>query len=360
MSATASPRDPWFDNAKMALVTLVVIGHTWAVLPHTAVTDHLYDFVYLWHMPAFVLVAGHLSRSFDYTPRRLRQLVQTVAVPYVLFEALLALFRIHVGGEELENLFLDPHWPMWFLVALFCWRLATPLFRAMPGALPIAVAVGLSLTAGVWAATDLLDLARVFGLLPFFVIGLLATPERLELLRGQAPRVLAVVVFALLAVVSANTDRFASTEWLYYRTAYGDLGAADDQGMMTRLALLGLGLIGALACLALLPRGDGWFARMGSASLVVYLGHGFVVKSATYLGLATWATDHTWSGLLFATLGSILVALLLAWSPVSRRLQVLVDPIGAVTRWRRQREEHRRAVAPATPRERTDALASSP
>ena len=28
-------RDPWFDNAKMALVTLVVVGHAWTLLPLT-------------------------------------------------------------------------------------------------------------------------------------------------------------------------------------------------------------------------------------------------------------------------------------------------------------------------------------
>ena len=27
------PRDPYFDNAKMLLVTLVVVGHGWTLLP---------------------------------------------------------------------------------------------------------------------------------------------------------------------------------------------------------------------------------------------------------------------------------------------------------------------------------------
>jgi len=26
-------RDPWFDNAKMGLVTLVALGHSWMLLP---------------------------------------------------------------------------------------------------------------------------------------------------------------------------------------------------------------------------------------------------------------------------------------------------------------------------------------
>ena len=156
-------RDPWFDNAKMALVTLVVIGHAIILLPATAFNEHLYDFLYAWHVPAFVLVTGYLSRSFTWERRRLYQLVRTVVVPYVVFECAIALFRIHVGGEQLEDLFKDPHWPMWYLAALFCWRMLTPILTRLPAALPVAVVV--SLVAGLYAG-DTLDLARVLGLLP--------------------------------------------------------------------------------------------------------------------------------------------------------------------------------------------------
>ena len=41
--------------------------------------DHLYDFLYAWHVPAFVFVTGYLSRSFTWAPRRMWQLVRTVA-----------------------------------------------------------------------------------------------------------------------------------------------------------------------------------------------------------------------------------------------------------------------------------------
>ncbi len=102
-SPAMSSRDPWLDNAKMMLVTLVVIGHAWTLLPDGALHDQLYDFVYAWHMPAFVFVTGYLSRSFDWTGPRLWQLVRTVLVPYVLFECQLALFRTYVGGENAQR-----------------------------------------------------------------------------------------------------------------------------------------------------------------------------------------------------------------------------------------------------------------
>src|SRR5690349_23237524 len=37
--AMATARDPWFDNIKMTLVTLVVVGHSWTLLPHNTAND---------------------------------------------------------------------------------------------------------------------------------------------------------------------------------------------------------------------------------------------------------------------------------------------------------------------------------
>jgi len=318
-------RDPWFDNAKMALVTLVVVGHSWTLLSLSGITGHLYDFLYAWHVPAFVFVTGYLSRSFSWTQARLWQLVRTVAVPYIVFEAAIALFRVYVGGERLEDLWADPHWPMWYLSALFFWRLVTPVFKAIPGALAVAVAI--SLVAGLYAG-DTLDSARILGLLPFFVMGLQATPERLERLRGRPQAVAGVVVMVAIFVLATWTDRWASTEWLYYRARYDELDVGDGRAFLTRAVLLLIGTAGAWAFMALVPRLTGWFTRMGAWTLVVYLFHGFVVKGASYAGYGDWAAAHVGLALPLTSLVAVLLALVLAWRPVASRLDLAVDPLG--------------------------------
>lgn len=322
-------RDPWFDNAKMALVTLVVLGHSWTLLPLSGTVGYLYDFLYAWHVPAFVLVTGYLSRGFTYTPERMWQLVRTVAVPYLVFECTIALFRVHVGGEELQDLFLDPHWPLWYLSALFFWRLVTPLFKALPWGYVVAVAV--SIVAGLWAG-DTFDLARICGLLPFFVLGLKATPERLELLRSRPAQAAGAAVFVAIASFTWLVDRYAATEWLYYRARYDELDVTDTRAFLIRAVLLVVGTAGALAFLALVPRIGGWFTRMGSATLVVYLFHGFAVKGADYAGFDDWGADHLGPGLVITTGAALALALFLAWHPVSSRLTELVDPFGYAER----------------------------
>lgn len=313
----------------MALVLLVVVGHAWTLLPKNAVNEYLYDFLYAWHVPAFVFVTGYLSRSFSYTSRRLWRLVRTVAVPYVIFECGLALFRIYVGGEELNDLFRDPHWPMWYLSALFFWRLLTPLFTHLPARIAVTMAVLISLGAGLYAGNTL-DVARVLGLLPFFVLGLTATPARLERLREPRARSVAVGVFMVIAVLSVWTDQLARTEWLYYRSRYDELDVSNPHAVAIRASLLVIGTLGAWSFLALVPRVGGWFTRLGT--LVVYLCHGFFVLGAEYAGYPAWAETHPVMSLILTTLAAAGLAVLLAWGPVARLLTHLVDPFGGAER----------------------------
>jgi fucose 4-O-acetylase-like acetyltransferase len=320
-------RDPWLDNAKMALVTLVVLGHAWTLLPQTGVNEVLYDALYAWHVPAFVFVTGYLSRSFAYTPTRMWHLVRTVAVPYVVFECLLALFRIQFGGENLERLFENPHWPMWYLSALFFWRLLTPVFRAIPAAHAVGLAVVTSLVAGLWAG-DTLDVARILGLLPFFVLGLHATPERVGAVFDAGRRRWAAAALLAIGVLAIWTDRLAATEWLYYRARYAELDVSDTRALVTRAGVMVVGLVGAWAFLTLVPRVGGWFTQMGAFTLVVYLMHGFFVLGAEYAGAPSLTAAHPVIGFVTVSAAGLGLALLLAWRPLASRLQHLVDPFG--------------------------------
>ncbi|MDN5745418.1 MAG: acyltransferase family protein [Nocardioidaceae bacterium] len=326
-----SSRDPWLDNAKMALVTLVVVGHLWAMLPADSFGHDLYVFLYLWHMPAFIFVTGYLSRRFTWTPSKLWSLVCTLAVPYVIFEAALALFRTHVGGESLVDIYTDPHFPYWYLPAVLIWRLLTPIFRPLWGGVVVAVAV--SLVSGFMndGTAQFLDLARILGFLPFFVLGLKTTPERLAMLRTRSAGWLGAAAFGLVAILALNLDRWTDLKFLYYKP-YDMVEGADTTMVLSRLLVIGVGMVAALAFLSLTPRIGGWFAAMGSATMIVYVFHGFAVKGLDYAGFGDWTQDHPWTGLLAATGLGLLIAGLLAARPIRRRLEPVVDPIGSAER----------------------------
>lgn len=332
---TTRVRDPWLDNTKMILVTIVVIGHAIVLMPGGEVKSRVYDLIYYVHIPAFVLITGYLSQSFRYSRKHLLGLVTTLLVPYVLFSFLMVRFRHHVGGEALLDPWLtNPRWPMWYLIVLVIWRLATPLLKLHWVMVPISVAV--SLAAGL-TNQELFDLNRALGLLPFFVIGLHLSAERLSLVRKSGMWAAGLVIVVGIVVLTAYTDALWSTQFLYYRTAYDELGVTPLEGMWTRLRLIGVALVGIVGVLALVPHGRSFLTDMGRWSLVVYLCHGFVVRWLDYQGYESWMPGNGLLSLPITLAWAIPLALLLAWAPVAARLNYLVDPFGSIKAWRAAR-----------------------
>jgi fucose 4-O-acetylase-like acetyltransferase len=218
---------------------------------------------------------------------------------------------------------------MWYLAALLLWRLMVPVLTSLRW--PLAVAVGISLLGGLTTG-DILATGRVMGLLPFFVLGLQARPEHFATLRRPAARLAggAALVFALAA--SFFLSPRISTEWLYWRASYDELGVGFFEGAGVRLVLLVACGALALAALALVPTSRTWFTQLGSASLVVYLFHGFAVKSADFAGTADLAAARPGPSLAVMTAAGVALGVLLAVPPVARRLNVVVDPVGALRR----------------------------
>ena len=319
----------------MTLVVLVVVGHSWTLLPHNTGNNWAYDALYAWHIPAFVTITGYLSRSFAWTPAKLWALVRTVAVPYLVFEAALAWFRYHVGGVKLDDLFADPHWPMWYLAALFFWRLMAPAFLRMSRPAALSLAVAISLGAGLYAG-NILDLARILGLLPFFVLGLTLGDREWGWVRAPRAVPLALVGVGIIIVFTRFTDSWIATEWYYYRTRYDALDPNDLKAASIRAVLLCIGLIGAASCFALVPRARTWFSTLGAATLVVYLFHGFFVLTAQYQGFPDWAARHVVWSFVVTTCAAVARARLWASPPVARVRTGRVDPIGGLGARRRQ------------------------
>lgn len=342
-------RDPWLDNVKMTLVTLVVVGHSYALAVDDGRYQPSYDFLYLWHMPAFVIVTGYLCRSFRYDRRHLTALVTTLVVPYVVFEWALWHWRAHLGFVEDGPLWLQPHWAMWFLAVLFFWRLATPVLRSHWLWIPASVMVSLvgGMLEPLWFC-----LPRFLGFLPFFVLGLHLDRAMLQKLDHPWVRAASVAALAWIFMVAVDLDEWASTSFLWFDQGYESLGVSDAEGMLIRLRLLGLALLGSVAVLALVPRRAGWFSRRGAATLVVYLGHGFPIWYAKSAGWFAWSADQPLIGLVVVTAWAVGLALFLAWPPVAQTLFWLVDPLGT---WQKSRLPWPRGSRPVDGQRQDDA-----
>jgi len=324
----AQQRDAFFDNAKYLAIVLVALGHAWEPLTDGSRTaEALYMVVYSFHMPAFILISGYFSRSFTPSQDRLRRLVTGVAVPYIVFEVAYSLFKRWIDDDPGHPVsLLDPWYLTWFLIALFVWRLTTPLWKVVRW--PVPLALGIAVLASVSPDIgDDLDLQRVLQFLPFFVLGLFLKPEHFQLLRRREVRVLSVPVFLGALVVAYWAAPRMSSAWFYHRDSVQELGAPWWAGVVMTLALFGCSALLTAAFLAWVPRRHMWFTVLGAGTLYGYLLHGFLIRGSRSWGwYDTYAWLHTPLGEVFVSVAAAVAVTLLCTPPVRRVFRFTMEP----------------------------------
>ncbi|GFH34088.1 acyltransferase family protein [Streptomyces pacificus] len=327
-TAPVKRRDAYFDNAKYLAIVLVAVAHAWEpVMEGSRATRAAYMLVYAFHMPAFIVISGYFSRSFQARPDQLKRLVSGVVVPYAVFEIAYTLFKRWADDDpDYPFSMNDPIYLTWFLIALFVWRLTTPLWRSVRWPLAIALALAAlgTLTPGMGQS---LDLQRILQFLPFFVLGLSMRPEHFQMLRRREVRLLALPVFAVAAVSAYWVAPHLRMGWFYRSTSAVELDAPWWAGPLMTLVLFGCGLLLTAAFLAWVPRRRTWFTVLGAGTICGYLLHGFLVKSLEYWGLVArypWLAEP--AGVIAVTVAAAAAVTLLCTPPVRRALRFATEP----------------------------------
>ncbi|WP_164017704.1 acyltransferase family protein [Pyxidicoccus trucidator] len=328
---TTAGRVPLFENVRGALVVLVVMGHSLEpLLAREPLARALYTALYLFHIPAFAFLSGHLSRA-ELNRKALAGIAWSLLAPLVIFQALYAAFDAWVLGRGWNWQWLVmPYWLLWFLLSLACWRLMLPLLRRLP--MPLGVSLALALGAGLlpWVGY-LFGLSRTLVFLPCFVAGYLARREWLLGDTGRSgPRrhALAGALFLALAgfvwAMATGSVSAPSPQWLYGSTSYVALGADPLTGMATRLALFCCALALTWGVFVLCPRNDGALTRLGGRSLAPFLLHGFAVRGIEKVG--GFSLIHGATGVLLVLLGGAILAVLLGQPLIVRITRPLWEP----------------------------------
>ncbi|MFJ7071548.1 acyltransferase family protein [Streptomyces sp. NPDC098781] len=325
--APSPQRDAFFDNAKYAAIVLVAMGHAWEPLRDgSRAVSAVYMLVYAFHMPAFIIVSGYFSRSFDGRPERLKRLVSGLVVPYVVFETAYTLFTRWTDQEPDRPIsLLDPLYLTWFLAALFLWRLTAPLWQRVRLPVPLALGVAMLATLSPSIGNDL-DLQRALQFLPYFVLGLSLRPEHFRLVRRRAARIAAVPVFAGAFAVAYWAVPRMTGAWFYHRDSADELGAPEWYGVLMTPVLFGCSLLLVACFLAWVPGRRMWCTVLGAGTLYGYLLHGFLAQGAKYGGWYEPAWVRGPLGAVVVTLVAATAVTLLCTPPVRRALRFVVEP----------------------------------
>jgi fucose 4-O-acetylase-like acetyltransferase len=327
-------RIPFWDNARFGTIVLVVIGH--AIQRQTSDSNNaltLYLFIYAFHMPAFAIISGYFSKASPPASRQMRKVITDILLPYLIMQTIWTVVQYLVEGEQSFNL-TEPHWTLWFLLALAIFRVALPYLALLRW--PLLWATLASIGVGYFSNVDsTFSLSRAIGILPFFLLGWYLRQWKVVdwwrnlgwqawLVRGAA-----LIAFgAWLAVVTLNIVQFRDFHlagWFFYDDSYQRLGEPIWWAGLLRLGLILLAVVLSAAFYALIPRRDTIFSVFGQATMYVYLLHSFVLYPIRESGVLR--DDHSsavW--LLTMVFASAAIAIALSSPLVRKVFRPLIEP----------------------------------
>ena len=256
-------RSAYWDNIKGILILFVVFAHTLYQLQNQfSAVDQTVDYIYMFHMPAFVFVSGYFGKgekacSFE-------SLIKLLFL-YFVFNSLVGFLY---GFTSL----LQPMYSYWYLIALFVWRLTAHYLARFQKILLILFAV--ALFSGFYPSIDNnFGASRILCFYPCYMMGYLLSREKSEALRKQAYRerapfgAAALVIAAAFAVIAYQV--FAYSDYALLMYPYD--GQLDAFGRIF-LYIIAFSAIYALRCLS--PnRPLPLLTQIGRNSLWIYVIH---------------------------------------------------------------------------------------
>lgn len=272
-------RNPFFDSLKGVLIILVVFGHFLAYGLSSRLCLATYNFVYMFHMPLFIVISGYFSNpSSKRYWRRTLGLLETYFVFQLLF---LLLNQVPFSIHSL----LVPQFGLWYLLSLFYWRiilaLSPPLkkYGVYNPKVLLFFAFLIGLIGGVLPVSRFMSIQRTFYFFPFFMAGFCARNSRI--LTALNKNVFGWVSIGVIALVFCSPCILNSR--LYLRFLGCDPYDVLWEGMKTRLVnyIISFTLSASIVCAfrILLPtkKHVSFLIQAGTGSLVIYLFHLFLL-----------------------------------------------------------------------------------
>jgi len=339
MTATSKPRIALWDNARFIVMALVVIGHMLTtVRTDSALAFGVYAYIYLFHMPAMILLSGFFSKA-EVTPNSIKSTLALI-VTWLTFEVIWIGYRALLAGRTVsESVLIVPSWTLWFLVTLVTMRILLPFIALLKH--PLIVSVVIALLAGLSPLIGApFSASRTLSFLPFFVFGWLArergwlSGERFikpsRSLRGAAWAVLAGIAAVFVALPNLRTF-FRVDRWLTWRDDYWSLidiaGAAPAfAGIGLRAFFIAIAFVMTIAVLVIVPRRTSVITVWGTRTLYLYLLHGFVVFALRYYGVADFIGSFGTVGTLILISMGVALSMLLSMAWVQRLTRPIIEP----------------------------------
>ena len=189
------------DNIKVVLIFLVVFNHLIAfqLVKVDMVVRYVWYGITIFHMPAFIFISGYLSKK----PQDVLKNVKNLLIPYILGYSLTWYAYIWTGRSMDYELLRPSGTVMWYVLALFAYRLTIEALGKIRFIVPLSIIFAL------WAGTrpeftTYLSSSRIVVFFPLFVAGYLWKSDYTDVVRKFKGKWILILVSALLLYAVPN------------------------------------------------------------------------------------------------------------------------------------------------------------
>lgn len=263
-------RSNYLDNLKGILILLVVFGHfLWEYKDVSGYIENITVVLYVFHMPAFLLVSGYLSASES--SQNINSLAKILFLFFILNYSMM-FYAYFFDNREFS--FSKLYYSSWYLLALFVYRITLPIFQK--STLMIFVSFGASFLIGFINKLDnFFVLQKIIALHPFFLVGYFISKRvghhNFRFIRNRQ-NLIGIILFVVLLVVGLffvrNYISVREVIWLSY-------GSFTD--ILNRIITTVLACLFTFALLLATPqKAIPFIVQWGKNSLAIYVLHRIV------------------------------------------------------------------------------------
>ena len=308
MEEAIKKRDYGFDNLKLFLIVLVVLGHLLEEISLEGNLGIIRSVIYSFHMPLFIFISGYFSKNGQ---NRCSRALSDYLIPFFVFNSL---YTVLFTKYTILNIFL-PKYAFWYLLSLFFWNVGIEAVSKFKPILIISVLLGLY--CGLFDDIDrLFSLSRTICFFPFFILGYKFSDEKIKKLRSFN-KALPIICIALCAGATAmlNYKEIIPVKMYEMIQSYGKNGVENLSGVLQRLIIYVLAFALVLSIVAVVPNKEHWFTEYGKRTVCIYIFSSFLIKWAFELfknADMSFAYKNTLTELAFAIILEIVIILLTA------------------------------------------------
>ena len=268
----AVPYSYLIDNLKVLLIFLVVFNHIIAfnLVKVDIVVRYIWYAITIFHMPAFIFVSGYLSKK----PQNTFKNVKNLLIPYILGYSLTWYAQIWLGKSVTYELLRPTGTVMWYVLALFIYRLT------IEGLGKIRFIVPLSIIFALWAGTrpefsTFVSASRIVVFFPFFVAGYLWKSDYITAVRKFKGKWVLIPISGVLlwGIPTSMITNNMAISIFRGNHSYKICGLTEPEGIVLRLLMYLVSFIVIYTLLALIPDIKLPFTYIGRHTMGIYFFH---------------------------------------------------------------------------------------